>query len=206
MKIPKKIEILRQKKVLLITKTENNEFAFLCGKIKYNIFDEKELTNKISFVEENQIKIWEIIDALTQSDVLHPIYHDTQISPVGRSGKYKIHIRWEGFGEEIHEYFTEKLPIDQKKLIEDLRILGNRVLETSNILEKEKDVNKAYIRAFEVLFPLFLETIFPNASAKGILLRKPFRRLTISNFRGTEYFSIRLTPSEARKIARFLSI
>jgi len=201
--IPDELEFFRKNKVLIVRKL-NDGFGFYCGKIekKFSFIDNISLKEEISFIEDNLIRVGDLIDALTKADVLHPIYLDIIISPIGRGGKYKMHIKWEGYGNEILKFLPENILPSQKDLIEGLEILGHRCLEMAERIKEP--IEKAYEKAYTILGPLFLEIFFPGL-IRGPFLKFPFRKITISDFKGKKSFSIRLTPFEARRLARFLS-
>jgi len=208
MKVRKELEFLRKNKLLVVRRLDEG-FGFVAGRLKrsFSLTADLPFEEEISFVEDDAIRIGDLIDALTNPDVLHPVHLDTMISPIGRGGKYKMHIKWEGYGDETKRYLPDGLLPSEKDLIEGLEAFGRRCLETAEKLKRAGGSGeRLYERAYSILGPLFLEIFFPGLTTRAPFLRCPFRRLTVSDFKGKKNFSIRLTPSESRRLARFFSL
>ena len=175
----------------------------------------REIKVHLSTVQTDTIQMWELIDALTQPDVLHPIYRDIRISPFGDEGKLYLHVKWEAWhSDETLPELMDSDP-DMRELYVSLSNLIDRAERIRKEIE-EKIRNREQI-ADDTRFELVRKTlrimadvlteILPESPwrLRG-LIGAPFRKLTLGKFNTDQYVSIRLSPSEARRLARMVKI
>jgi hypothetical protein len=162
--------------------------------------------------ESSVVRMWDLIDALTQPDVLHPIYRDIKISPFGDEADMWLHIKWEGWhADEIRRLDLEP---DVKELLgvlshieeraQRIRDELTRALENGDLSENTKGefMRKTALLLTDCIAQLLPENPYP---ARG-LLATPFRKLTLGRFNTAQSISIRLSPGEARRLARVVEI
>jgi hypothetical protein len=170
----------------------------------------------ISFHEDNPLRLGEFIDALTHPDVLHPIHKDVRISPFGDNSGYWIHITWEGWHEnEIKLLPANKAFPELKEMVMILNAVQSRastlIKAGEKMLLKNTEISQEEIENFfrkcsQFLVDAFSEILPVNPWTLRGFLPLPFRRLTIGRFKDNQTLSIRLSPAEARRLARFVSL
>ena len=206
LRLPDEIEFIRKNSIFVV-KALDYGFAFMGGRVRYSLTGETTLDEEISFVEDNPLRIGDIIDAISSPEVLHPLHLDIMISPIGRRGQYRMHVKWEGYDENLSLKLREEdRSVSRAELVDALRMLAEGAERIADSLRDGRiTVKKAHEKAYQVLGTVFLEVLFPGL-IRGPMLRFPFRRVTIQDFRNEKRFTIRLTPFEARRLCRFLSL
>ena len=175
---------------------------------RYTVTGTQELELSLMVTQTDLIQMWELIDALTQPDVLHPVYRDIKISPFGDDGKYWLHVKWEGWhADEIEEKLLNTADPDLKELYEVLENFKQRAEQIQQRIADPHpmdDNTKVEIaRKVARLLSDCVNELLPESpwTARG-LVGAPFRKLTLGRFNANQSISIRLSPSEARKLAR----
>jgi hypothetical protein len=170
-----------------------------------------ELESFLTVRESSVTRMWELIDALTQPDVLHPIFRDIKISPFGDDGTIWLHVKWEGWhADEIEVLDTTP---DMKDLLEALMRIETRSRKLKEELvlalreEMSENTKAEFIRKVALFLTDCIAQLLPENPypARG-LLAAPFRKLTLGHFNNSDSLSIRLSPSEARKLARVVEM
>jgi len=158
--------------------------------------------------------MWELIDALTHPDVLHPVYRDIKISPFGDEGKLYLHIKWEGWhSDEIDQRFAEKLDKELVEVYQAIYNLSERINTVRREMEEaakkavSDDTKLELMRKAAKLLSDCVSELLPDSpwTSRG-LVGAPFRKLTLGKFNTSQKISIRLSPSEARRFARVVEM
>ena len=207
--------VVRKNKTLKVKRSlQGVQFEFIKYSNKLTATGTPEVETRIQVTENIPERLWDIIDGITQPDLLHPVYKDINISPFGIDGNYWLHIRWEGWHEEE---IKQKFPMPEKypEILETVTILKNIKSRIEKLQEKgEKLLNKIEITSEEIenycrlsaylLLDLFSELLPVNPWTLRGFLPLPFRRITIGKFQNQQKLSIRLSPQETRRLSRFL--
>lgn len=174
---------------------------------RYTVTGSQEIELSLSVRQTDLIQIWELIDALREPDVLHPIYRDIKISPFGDDGKMWLHVKWEGWhADELDEGVLQKLDPEMKSLYEVLENLKERAQRIQDQIRRAASSDNTRLEVLRKTVRLLadcLSELLPESpfSARG-LAGAPFRKLTLGRFNTSQSISIRLSPSEARRLAR----
>jgi len=179
---------------------------------RFTVVGYQEVDFFLSLRESSITRMWDLVDALTHPDVLHPLYRDMKISPFGDEGDMWLHIKWEGWhADEIKEVEVEP---NMKELLAVLNSIAERAtrikdslissLKNGDVSENTKVelLRKTVLLMTDCIAQLLPENPYP---ARG-LIGTPFRKLTLGRFNTSQSISIRLSPSEARRLARVIEL
>ena len=210
--IPEEFEVYRGNNIFNVRFDKNNkEFIFnlIIQTGKFNLNGEPEILDKIEIKENSILKIGELIDALSYSDILHPILKSTQISPFGKENKYMLHIKWEGWKLKIlskkFPQIKENLP-EMFSLVKEMETLKNQLDKFINEIEQKKnmEIENFYRQVLNLFLNTFGAILPDNPWTSRSLTANPFRTIQFKNFQNQILGKISLTPSEARNLVRFL--
>lgn len=214
----KSLKIIRLNRMLELEPFNENK-GFLLSMTEYTgrftVTGMQEVKLSLSVTQTDTIQMWELIDALTQPDVLHPVYRDIKISPFGDDGRFYLHIKWEGWhSDEIDERLSQVLDSEMRTLYIGLQNLVDRAESIKKTIEEKarqgeisEDTKLELMRKTANLLADSLGELLPESpwASRG-LVGAPFRKLTLGRFNTPQRISIRLSPSEARRLARVVRI
>jgi len=181
----------------------------------FSVAGGREIDAAIRLRETDPIRLWDLADALSCPEILHPVHKDVRISPFGDDSKFWVQIRWEGWHENelnLPEYSRPELAEllvmlnSLEKRAKDLKDKGARLLRRHGKNGPGQASEDFYRKAAQLLVDVFSEIMPVNPWVLRGFLPTPFRRLTIGRFKNNDYLSIRLSPSEARRLAKFTAL
>ena len=212
------LRIIRLNRMLELEPFDQNRgFAFSMTEYtgRFTVTGTHEVKLSLSLTQTDTIQMWELIDALTQPDVLHPVYRDIKISPFGDDGRFYLHIKWEGWhSDEIDERLSEVFDSEMRNLYIGLQNLVERAESIKRTIEEKakqgeisEDTKLELMRKTANLLADSIGELLPESpwASRG-LIGAPFRKLTLGKFNSPQHVSIRLSPSEARRFARVVRI
>ena len=181
-------------------------------------------------------RVWALYDALVDSSVLHPLHNDIKIAPFGEMSDCWIHVRWVGWDRPGTKKTTvspektsyETLPTEYARLQAMLEVLSS--IQGKALAVKEEGKRIAYklhsipysqrndlsgmareLSEFERKFNLILQGTIQELLPFSVwkhrgLMPLPFRLITIRSYGLKSYSPIKLSPSEARRLAHYIKV
>jgi len=231
-KLKPHFEAVREKKLFQFFMTRGRIILkagkLLSGRLRFQ--------HHITASETDPGRIWALYDALVDSSVLHPLHNDIKIAPFGEMSDCWIHIRWIGWdrpGTSKTRISPEKteadaLPPDYARIHAMLEVLssiegkaadaredGRRLYYKLNSIPyaRRKDISgfaheiAAFERKFNKILQATVQELLPFSVWKHRgLMPLPFRLITTRGYDRTPYSPVKLSPSEARRLAHYIKI